>query len=102
MGYKLNKALKKSKTSLIIALVLWVIITIVLVSPISYAVARSMINNKFDLNQFLTEIGPAITNISTLLNSLIVTSITIHSKLYLNILILSTMTLLMTNTNKRL
>ena len=66
MGYKLNKALKKSKTSLIIALVLWVIITIVLVSPISYAVARSMINNKFDLNQFLTEIGPAITNISTL------------------------------------
>ena len=46
MGYKLNKALKKSKTSLIIALVLWVIITIVLVSPISYAVARSMINNK--------------------------------------------------------
>ncbi len=33
MGYKLNTALKKSKTSIIIALVLWVIVTVILVSP---------------------------------------------------------------------
>lgn len=32
MGYKLNTALKKSKTSIIIALVLWVIVTVILVS----------------------------------------------------------------------
>ena len=40
MGYKLNTALKKSKTSIIIALVLWVIVTVILVSPFSYTLGK--------------------------------------------------------------
>ncbi len=66
MGYKLNTALKKSKTSIIIALVLWIVLTIVLVSPLSYAIGKSIENNKFNVNSFLEEIGPAMTSISTL------------------------------------
>jgi len=52
MGYKLNTALKKSKTSIIIALVLWVIVTVILVSPFSYTLGKSMANGKFDLSIF--------------------------------------------------
>lgn len=37
MGYKMQTAFKKSKVSIIIALVLWIILAIVLVAPIAYA-----------------------------------------------------------------
>ena len=56
MGYKLNTALKKSKTSIIIALVLWVIVTVILVSPFSYTLGKSMANGKFDLSIFLEQL----------------------------------------------
>lgn len=66
MGYKLNTALKKSKTSIIIALVLWVIVTVILVSPFSYTLGKSMANGKFDLSIFLEQLGPAMTSFTTL------------------------------------
>lgn len=66
MVYKLNTALKKSKTSIIIALVLWVIVTVILVSPFSYTLGKSMANGKFDLSIFLEQLGPAMTSFTTL------------------------------------
>ena len=41
MNYKVSKALKANKKSLIIILVLWVILSIVLVAPISYSIGEA-------------------------------------------------------------
>lgn len=66
MGYKLNTALKKSKVSIIITLVLWIFVVVILVSPFSYALGKSMANGEFDLSIFLEQFGAAVTNFTTM------------------------------------
>ena len=41
MGYKFRKTLKDNKKSIIIIAVLWVILSIVLVAPISYSIGEA-------------------------------------------------------------
>lgn len=48
----MQRALKKSKVSIIITLVLWVILTIVLVAPIAYSIGISKTPNDFIENLF--------------------------------------------------
>lgn len=60
MNYKMKKTLKDNKANLIIIAVLWVILTIILVSPIAYSIAEATSNGIFNLTIFIEEIMPAI------------------------------------------
>ena len=62
MGYKIQEALKRSKGSIIIFIILWLVITVVFVSPMAYSSAISMVDGKFDFTLFLENIGGSIMN----------------------------------------
>ena len=47
MGYKINKTLKDNKKNMIIVGVLWVILSIVLVSPIAVSIVEATVNRNF-------------------------------------------------------
>ena len=47
MGYKMQTAFKKSKASIIISIVLWIILAIVLVAPIAYASGEAKDGTEF-------------------------------------------------------
>jgi len=57
---KLKKVISQSKKILIIIAVLWVILAIVLVSPISCSISEANVTGTFDLNIFLSNV---VTNI---------------------------------------
>lgn len=44
MNYKVKNALNKSKNALIVVIVLWVILSIVLVSPITVSIVEATVN----------------------------------------------------------
>ena len=56
MNYKVKKTLKDNKISLIVIGVLWIILTIILVSPIAYSIVNSTDNGIFNLSKFLGEV----------------------------------------------
>ena len=66
MKDRLKRTLKKNRTSFIIILVLWVIISIVLVAPIAYAIGKSQVNGVFNPNTFIQELFPAITSFTSI------------------------------------
>lgn len=64
---KLGRTLKQSKKNLIIIGVLWVIIAIVLVSPIAYSIKEATNDmGQFNLDIFITTVVPAITSFTTI------------------------------------
>ena len=46
---KMQKAFEKNKKYLILFLVLWIVLEIVLIAPMSVAIAESAVQGKFDL-----------------------------------------------------
>ena len=57
----LKKVIKQSKKALIVIGVLWVILAIVLVSPIAYSIKNATNSlGQFNLSIFIEEIVPAI------------------------------------------
>lgn len=54
MGYKLNTVLKKNK-NLIVALVLWVFMSVILVLPFSYSIDRQQQKENLIWGYFLTK-----------------------------------------------
>lgn len=63
---KFKRTLKQSKRFLIVIGVLWVILAIVLVSPIAYSIKEATnAAGVFDLNIFIQKIIPAITSFSS-------------------------------------
>ena len=60
MNYKMERALKNSKKSLIVFLVLWIILEILLIAPLAVAINNSIINEKFSFNTFLAEFGTQV------------------------------------------
>ena len=66
MGYKLNKTLKDNKKSIVIILVLWVILSIVLVAPISYSIGISTNNGVFSLTVFIEKVFSEITSFTSI------------------------------------
>lgn len=63
---KFKRTLKQSKKFLIIIGVLWVILAVLLVSPIAYSIKESTnALGQFNLNRFIEKIVPAITSFST-------------------------------------
>lgn len=72
MNYKVSKTLKDNKTSLIIIVVLWVILTIVLVSPIAYSIGLASQGGNFDFEIFLEKVFvelASFTSITKVLNA---------------------------------
>ena len=65
MNYKIKKALKANRVSLIVIAVLWVILTIILVSPIAYSIVVATNNGTFDMSKFIQEVIPAIASFSS-------------------------------------
>lgn len=64
---KLKRTLKQSKKILIIIGVLWVILTVLLVSPIAYSIKEATNTaGQFNMNTFIEKLIPAITSFSTI------------------------------------
>ena len=61
MGYKMQKALEKSKVSIIIVLVLWLLLAIVLVAPIAYTSCKAQ-----DGTQFIEMLFQEIASLSSI------------------------------------
>ena len=66
MGYKLNKALKDSKKSIIIIAVLWVILSIVFVAPISYSIGEASKSGAFNMTFFLELVFSELTSFTSI------------------------------------
>ena len=52
MNYKIKSALKKSKMALIIALAIWIGLTILLSAPVGVSIKEATINGVFDSSKF--------------------------------------------------
>lgn len=59
---KIKRGIKKYKNKFIVAIILWVIIAIVFVSPVSIAIQESMAKGTFDFAVFVETVGSLITN----------------------------------------
>ena len=59
---KVLRGLKKIKGKLIVAAILWIVITIVFVAPLSVSVKDSYVNGKLEFAELITQIGKNITN----------------------------------------
>jgi len=53
MNYKIEKALKKSKKAFLIAGIIWVVLSILLISPISVSIVDATEEGVFNFNRFL-------------------------------------------------
>lgn len=66
MGYKLNKTIKDNKVAIIIIGVLWVILSIVLVAPVSYSIGLATTEQGFNLDVFIEKVFPEITSFTSI------------------------------------
>lgn len=66
MNYKVKKTLKDNKISIIVIGVLWIILAIILVSPIAYSIAEATVNGIFDFGKFLENIVSNIVSFTTI------------------------------------
>ena len=66
MNYKLQKVLKDSKKPLVIITILWVILTVALVSPIAYSIVNAKSSGTFYFGVFIQELIPAVASLSTI------------------------------------
>lgn len=56
MNYKIKSAFKKSKMALIIALAIWIVLSILLSAPIAISIKEATNNGVFDINLFFDKI----------------------------------------------
>ena len=52
MNYKIKNALKKSKMALIIAIAIWITLSILLSAPVAVSIKEAIVNGAFDSNKF--------------------------------------------------
>lgn len=67
MNYKVEGAIRRNKNNFIIFIILWIILSIVFVMPISYAIANATINGQFMFGEFIGGIADAFTNLGTVI-----------------------------------
>ena len=63
MNYKIERTLKKSKNVIIIVAVLWVLLSIVLVSPIAVSMVEATENGVFNMGNFIEKMFSNLINI---------------------------------------
>lgn len=66
MNNKMKKTLNDNKKNMIIIGVLWIVLTIILVSPIAYSIAEATVNGIFDFGIFLENIFTNIVSFNTI------------------------------------
>ena len=66
MNYKVKKTLKDNRKSMIVIGVLWIILTIILVSPIAKSIVDATDNGTFALGKFLTEVFSNIVSFNSI------------------------------------
>ena len=66
MNYKVKKTLKDNKTSMILIGVLWIILTIILVSPIAKSIVDATDNGVFVFGTFLGEVFQNIVSFNSI------------------------------------
>lgn len=66
MGYKMNKVGKNFRKNLIIFIIVWCILTILFVAPISLAIKEATINGVFQMPIFIENVVPAITSFNAI------------------------------------
>ena len=66
MNYKVKKTLKDNKKNMILIGVLWIILTIILISPIAYSIVNATNNGIFNLGKFLGEVFNNIVSFNTI------------------------------------
>ena len=63
---KMKKAFEKNKKYLILFLVLWIVLEIVLIAPMSVAIAESSVQGKFDLAFFIENLGKEVSSFTVI------------------------------------
>lgn len=63
---KMKKAFEKNKKYLILLLVLWIVLEIVLIAPMSVAIAESSVQGKFDLAFFIENLGKEVSSFTAI------------------------------------
>ena len=63
---KMKKAFEKNKKYLILFLVLWIVLEIVLIAPMSVAIAESSVQGKFDLAFFIENLGKEVSSFTAI------------------------------------
>ena len=63
---KMKKAFEKNKKYLILFLVLWIVLEIVLIAPMSVAIAESFVQGKFDLAFFIENLGKEVSSFTAI------------------------------------
>ena len=56
MNYKIEKVLKKNKKVFIVGLIIWVLLSILLISPISVSIVEATENGVFNLDNFFDKL----------------------------------------------
>lgn len=62
MNYKIKGAIRRSKKSFIVSLILWLLLVIVFVAPVSYSAFLANQGGKFALDVFFEQIFTNVTN----------------------------------------
>lgn len=62
MNYKIQGAIKRNRVNFIICAILWVILTIVFVMPVSYSIHIAGLEGNFNVQTFITTFGTSIGN----------------------------------------
>ena len=62
MNYKIKGAIERNRKKFILCLILWFILTIVFVSPISYSIFLAKASGQFDINIFIESITTSMIN----------------------------------------
>lgn len=67
MGYKIQGTMRRNKKNFIIFAVLWVILSIVFVMPISYSITNASVGGEFDMAKFFSGIYDGVVNLVTVI-----------------------------------
>ncbi len=67
MGYKIQGTMRRNKKNFIIFAVLWVILSIVFVMPISYSITNASAGGQFDMGKFFSGIYDGVVNLGTVI-----------------------------------
>lgn len=66
MGYKIEKVGKNFRKNLILFIIVWCILTILFVAPVSFAIKEATVNGAFEMPIFIENVVPAITSFSSI------------------------------------
>lgn len=62
MNYKIEGAIRRNRTNFIIFAILWIILAIVFVAPISYSTFQAKLSGQFNLQIFIETFGSSISH----------------------------------------